>query len=330
MIPKVSIIVPVYRVEDYVERCVKSLFGQTLDDLEFIFIDDCGGDRSMEIIQRTLEDFPERKSQVKFIYHAENMGVSKARQDGVDIAAGEYIIHCDPDDWIERNMYELLYNNAKNNNADLVICNYRSVTDRGSRIITQQPEKLTSISILQSISGVSRISLHGGLVNKLIRSSYYKDVHFPKDINYCEDVAVMFQILQHNLKISYLNKSLYNYKTDRPGSICKIVDSRTLKMDRRLIDFISTCVGDKPDYRSCKYSFIVSTIFNRAFLYGNLSNKEFMNTYKSFYPYLHYNNQIHRIDIVLLELAMKGHFNLGKKLHFTLLKAKLFVRQWIK
>ena len=126
--PKVSVIVAIYNVEPYAERCAHSLFGQTLDDLEYIFVDDCSPDDSIEIIKKTLDHYPHRKRQVKFIHHETNQGQAGARTTGMKAATGEYMIHCDPDDWVELNMYELMYNAAHpigRPPIDVVLCNYQ-------------------------------------------------------------------------------------------------------------------------------------------------------------------------------------------------------------
>lgn len=111
--PKISVIIPVYKAEPYIERCVRSLFSQTLDDLEYIFIDDCTPDNSISVLKAVLDEYPNRRDQVKIVNHQHNQGVSQSRQDGFDATTGEYVIHCDPDDWIEPEMYELLYDKQK-------------------------------------------------------------------------------------------------------------------------------------------------------------------------------------------------------------------------
>ena len=122
--PKISVIIPVYKAEPYIERCVRSLFSQTLDDLEYIFIDDCTPDNSISVLKAVLDEYPNRRDQVKIVNHQHNQGVSQSRQDGFDATTGEYVIHCDPDDWIEPEMYELLYDKAKSGNFDIVGCDF--------------------------------------------------------------------------------------------------------------------------------------------------------------------------------------------------------------
>ena len=102
---KVSVIVPVYNAGRYIERCLRSLFEQTLDSIEYIFVDDCSPDDSMDILKRVLDEYPERKDDVKILTHQVNTGQSGARRDGMRIASGEYMIHCDADDWVDTDSY---------------------------------------------------------------------------------------------------------------------------------------------------------------------------------------------------------------------------------
>lgn len=122
--PKVSVIIPVYGVEKYIERCARSLFEQTLDDIEFIFVNDCTLDNSINVLETTLEEYPKRKSQVQIINFEQNQGAAKAREIGMKTANGEYIIHCDSDDWVVKEAYETLYNIAKASESDMVICDW--------------------------------------------------------------------------------------------------------------------------------------------------------------------------------------------------------------
>ena len=122
--PKVSVIVPVYKAEKYIEKCARSLFEQTLDDIEYIFINDCTPDKSIEILHKVLEEYPKRKDQVKIIHHETNKGIATSRNTGLNATTGTYIIHCDSDDWVEPNMYETMYNKAVEGNYDIVSCDY--------------------------------------------------------------------------------------------------------------------------------------------------------------------------------------------------------------
>ena len=97
--PPVSVIIPIYNVEKYIERCVRSLMEQTLNDIEYIFVNDCTPDRSIEILQRTIAEYPQRKKYIQILTHDRNRGSACARNNGVKAATGEYIIHCDMISW---------------------------------------------------------------------------------------------------------------------------------------------------------------------------------------------------------------------------------------
>ena len=99
----VSILVPVYGVEKYIERCARSIFEQTYHNLDIVFVDDCTPDKSIEILKRVLEEYPGRKAQTRIIRHAYNRGLSAARNTAVAAATGTFLTHVDSDDWIELN-----------------------------------------------------------------------------------------------------------------------------------------------------------------------------------------------------------------------------------
>ena len=111
--PKVSIVIPIYNVEKYIIKCAKSLFEQTLDDIEYIFVNDCTPDNSIKVLLEVLEQYPNRKQQVKIITHKINLGAAIARKNGILAATGKYIIHCDGDDWTAPDMYQRLYEKAE-------------------------------------------------------------------------------------------------------------------------------------------------------------------------------------------------------------------------
>ena len=131
IMPKISVIVPVYGVERYMERCARSLFEQTLDDIEFIFVDDCSPDRSLDILNEVLEEYVDRQLQTQIVRLDQNGGLPNARKVGLRLATGNYIIHCDSDDWVERDMYRAMYEKAIKTNADMVVCDFM-VTDGDS------------------------------------------------------------------------------------------------------------------------------------------------------------------------------------------------------
>lgn len=122
MNPAVTVIVPVYNVAAYIEKCARSLFEQSFDNLEIIFIDDCSTDNSVDVIKTVLKEYPARKKQTRLIKMPSNAGSASVRRQGLIAATGDYVIHCDGDDWVDVDLYEMMYKEAVRTNADIVVC----------------------------------------------------------------------------------------------------------------------------------------------------------------------------------------------------------------
>lgn len=112
---KVSVIIPIYKVEPFVARCAQSLMEQTLTDVEYIFVDDASPDNSIAVLRKVITKYPERSNYVKVLTHTENKGLPAARNTGLAVAQGEYIFHCDSDDFVEPDMLEQLYRKSNRN-----------------------------------------------------------------------------------------------------------------------------------------------------------------------------------------------------------------------
>ena len=212
---KVSVIVLVYNVEAYIERCARSLFEQTLDLIEYIFINDCSPDHSMEILRNVICEYPNRQSQIHIINHIENMGAAYSREEGIKFANGEYIIHCDSDDWTDIDMYRKMYTMAKEKNNDIVICDWYETDGVNHEIVYQNLNEKQDL-----IQGVIKRSISGSLWNKLISQSLYKKVsEFPR-AHMMEDVCYSVQILVENKRsIGHISQPLYYYYNNK-SSIC--------------------------------------------------------------------------------------------------------------
>lgn len=322
---KVSIIIPVYKAEKYIERCVRSLFNQTLNCLEYIFVDDCSPDNSIGIMKNILNEYPNRKTQVKVIKHAQNTGVSQSRQDGTDIATGEYIIHCDPDDWVDPYMYEDMYKKALKSNADIIICDFFCESQTGTKYYNQDPLFLNGLSILESITGVNNKFLHGALWNKLIKSDIYKKSKFPNSINYCEDVFILFNILSQNkLKIDYLNKAYYHYFM-HTESIVHRANVKTLELDKKLLFNLNSIIGSNNTLYKCYQSFAIAIIYNRVFLKNYLTSYQFKLAFGNYIKYINCNKRISIIDRILLYVSMRGFYKLAIQIRNLLAKGNKLI-----
>ena len=203
--PKVSVIVPVYKAEKYLRKCVDSILAQTFRDFEVILVDDGSPDGSGAI----CDEYAKKDPRVR-VFHKENGGVSSARQCGLDHARGEYTIHADPDDWVEPNMLEELYTKAKADDADMVICDFYVNDSRGQRYVRQRPSALDHETVLRELFQ----QLHGSCWNKLVRRACYDsyNVVFPTKISFCEDLYVNSAILKYPIKVTYIPKAFYHYE----------------------------------------------------------------------------------------------------------------------
>lgn len=211
--PKVSVIIPVYGVEKYIERCARSLFEQTLDDIEFIFVDDCTKDNSIAVLLHVLDDYPNRKAQTHIVHHEVNKGLPSARRTGIQIAKGEYIAHCDSDDWVDVAMYEKMYKKAKEENLDMVISNYY-ISDG----ISKTPYHEEAMRNDKALLYFEYINIWV----KLVRSSIYQENSFePVKATMLEDRALSVQLTYYCKSIGFIDEPLYYYYKNLE-SICRV------------------------------------------------------------------------------------------------------------
>lgn len=216
--PKVTVIVPVYNVANYIEKCATSLFNQTLESLEIIFVDDCSPDNSVEIIKQTLEKFPERVANTRIMRTPTNSGQAAVRRRGIIDATGEYIIHCDGDDWADIDLYEEMYKAAKDKDADIVICDEIQELKDGQRIceVGELPDSPKEI-----VRGWYSHTIGMWCHNKLIRRNLYFDNDvLPWDgLDMWEDNGLMTRLLYYGKRLVQIHGSYYHYNRTNVNSL---------------------------------------------------------------------------------------------------------------
>lgn len=198
---KLSIIVPVYNVYEYIDKCLKSLVNQTLENIEIIVVNDGSPDNSQEIIDKYTKQFPNKIK--SFI--TENGGQGAARNFGIEKASGEFIAFVDSDDFVEVEMYEKMYKRAIEKNSDIVIC--------GNNVITLNGKIIKETSLLFNNNDILNI-LFGKMAvwNKIYKRSLLlkNKIKFRSKVWY-EDVDFTIKVLFSNVKIDYIDLPLYNY-----------------------------------------------------------------------------------------------------------------------
>ena len=205
---KVSVIIPVYRVEKFIEKCAASLFSQTLDDVEFIFVDDASPDNSMAVLKKCIQQYPQRKAQIRMLVHKENKGLPAARNTGLAAASGEYVFHCDSDDFVEPDMLETLYDEAKKKDADIVWCDWYLSFEHNERYM-KQPDYATPMEALKAmLAGLMKFNVW----NKLVRRRLHVDnqIAFPAGYAMGEDMTMMLLFAVAG-RVAYIPQAFYHY-----------------------------------------------------------------------------------------------------------------------
>lgn len=229
--PKISVIIPVYNVANYIERCACSLFEQTLDDMEFIFVDDASPDDSIQILQETLSHYPQRIPQVHIVHHISNLGQSTARNDGLQIATGNFIAYCDSDDYVAPNMYKSLYEKSIKEKADVAYCDiYMAYSSSIKYYYTLNEHKDKTIFLKQFLSQGWSI-----LCNMLIKRELLitHNLLYPEKLTYCEDFYLAVRVLFYANKIVKVNDALYFYNRVNSSSVMHNMNRKTDNDERK-------------------------------------------------------------------------------------------------
>jgi len=214
---RVSVIVPIFNVSNYLEKSVSSLLHQTLDGIEFIFVDDSSTDDSFIKLNAIIDRYPDLKSNIQVVRHHYNKGVATTRNTGLSLARGKYLAAMDPDDWIDPDMLERMYLKMEESGSDIVWCDYYNDFNSHEDYISQ-----TSIETPYAcITSMLRGKILGGMCNKLISSSLFHDnsIRFPDGLNMCEDLRVCVQLFYYAKKVVHIEQAFYHYMKYRVDSI---------------------------------------------------------------------------------------------------------------
>lgn len=241
--PKVSVVVPIYGVENYIERCARSLFEQTLDDVEYIFVNDCTKDHSIEILMNIIQSYQSIKSKVNIINHKNNMGLAYARKTGLLASTGDYILNVDSDDYLEPNALNQVISRAEIDNADIVYFDYYRCYEDNKRVVKQ----IKIIDNIEYIDNILQLKLAASVWNKLIRRNLYiQNNIFPiQGINSGEDLVTTVPLIYRAHKISYIDKPLYNYVYN-PSSYINNINKKSFEDILFVVNSLNELFKDNP------------------------------------------------------------------------------------
>lgn len=249
---KVSVIIPIYNVECFIENCVTTLMQQTLDEVEYIFVNDATPDGSMEVLENTLRKYPARLQHVKTLVHNENKGLPTARNTGLKVATGKYIYHCDSDDFVEPDTLKILYETAERTGADYVWCDYYLSSKNGCQYKVQREYPDVDHALRGMLCGYTVYNVW----NKLLRRDLYEKngITFPDGHAMGEDMT-MIMLLACASKTAFVHYGGYHYVTTNPRALTKKYSDDKSMRDLeynigRTADFITEKFGNKYTYET--------------------------------------------------------------------------------
>ncbi len=261
--PKVSIIIPVYNVEEYLRQCLDSVVNQTLKDIEIICVDDCSTDGSYEILQ----EYASKDDRFVVLKQEINQGQGVARNRGLDIAKGEYIMFLDPDDWYELDACESAYNQIIKNNNDLVFFNLTYFYEKSKtyKIDIQKLNKFEK-DINNPQIKFSKLDYpffgNGESVYKIYKREFINanNIRFP-NYRFCEDLVFYAKVITCAKSASILDKSLYYYRIHENNTIKQGLYKDLLAAQKDAFKIICNC-----EY-SDKYSKLYAVAYIQSLLY---------------------------------------------------------------
>ena len=242
---KVSVIVPFWKVEAFIARCARSLMEQTLQEVEFIFVDDASPDRSAEILREAVAG---SGRDVKILSHPENKGLPAARNTGLSAARGKYVFHCDSDDYLEPAMLEKLYLAAEAARADIAYCDFWLDFGDTRRLM---PARGFGDAATMLREGFLAGTLKYNVWNKLARRSLYEGISFPEGHSMGEDMTMMM-LASRAGAVVHVAEPLYHYMKTNDGALTTGFSDKALEDLRfntdRVLDFLGPLDGDWADF----------------------------------------------------------------------------------
>ncbi|MBR5640478.1 MAG: glycosyltransferase family 2 protein, partial [Muribaculaceae bacterium] len=249
---KVSVLVPVYGVERYIEQCAESLMQQTYKDVEYIFVNDCTPDASIERLRDVVARYPERVSQVRIIAHERNQGSAIVRQTALDAATGDAVVFVDSDDYVDTHMIECLVNEMEQSHAEMVDGGYGVVSNE-NLVKEFMPLHVSDKGYLKIIlcQNVDSNRIWGRLIKKSL--FFDNDIHFYQGIDYGEDFSVLPRLLI-SARRGMVDRCVYFYRNDNPQSYTNNITTRNAVSFFKAQELIGTFMASHEQWNEFSFS----------------------------------------------------------------------------
>ena len=305
---KISILVPIYKAEKYIEHCAESLFSQDYDNIEFLFVNDCTPDRSIDVLQHFInEKYPDRKPQVRIINHEKNRGSAAARNTLLDNATGDFVCWVDADDWLENGAISTLVNKQNENDYDIVTGWSYEVTNEGTKALRQTDYK-TKEEMYDDMWGHE---FRHVLWGRIFRRQLYVSNHIRcvDGDNYGEDFLLMILAVYFSNRIACVNDYVYYYNRinesaqtfqyEAKSSVMKWRQyNRNLNSIRCFLEGVgglNEVVGS--NLAKYKREFLYLSAQSRDKFFFNEIKKEIKDDCKKYYGAIGFDNSLYRIII---------------------------------
>lgn len=284
----ISVIVPIFNVEKYLEKSVNSIINQTYKNIEIILVDDESPDNCGKI----CDEYSKKDNRIKVI-HKKNGGLSDARNAGVKIAEGEYILFIDSDDWIENNMIEILYKNIKRYDADISICEFQEESTEGTILKSKTENK--EIKVFNREEALYELILQDNITNhawnKLYKKKLFEGIKYPKG-KLMEDIGTTYRLFEKSNKIVYQNINLYHYIQRSTSILGNITEKRINDQEEAVFLRNEYLLNKYPNMldiinidnlKNIKALYYLAIIGNHKSLYKSSKYKNYYKEYKKIY-----------------------------------------------
>lgn len=241
----VSLVIPIYNTEKFIERCLCSVFGQTLRDVEYILINDCTPDGSIGIAEKIIKSYPDRS--ITLLENEVNRGVAGVRNRGIKAAKGKYIIFIDSDDYVEPTMLEDMYREAEMKDADIVIADYY-INYPQKQVYKKQA---TPSSGTECAEWMLKGLLHSSNSNKLIKKELYTNnkISFIEGVNMWEDMSTVPRVCYFADRVAYLPKAYLHYVQYNENSYTTNLTAKSLSDIQTAIEVLQSFFQNNDEYK---------------------------------------------------------------------------------
>ena len=257
----VSILIPVYGVEDYIERCARSIFEQTYPNIEYIFCDDCSPDQSISVLRRVMKDYPLRAKHTRILRHKKNRGLAAARNTLVEACRTDWLMHVDSDDWVEHDAVSLLVKKQSKTKADIVWGDLIKRSHQKEEYVTN-PDATYKKDIICKLLDCT---VFHHICGKLIRKSIYDDFNIKAvdGIDMGEDWYVVIPLYYHATEYAKVNHCIVHYERRRSQALTakrERLDVNYLQSDYPAVDIIWSFLEN---IETSWKQYLVNNTFNR-------------------------------------------------------------------